>query len=517
MTQLRLNNFDSAKIFARYALKLASESKDSVLISESWKMMAFAFNNTGVLDSAAYFTSKLLHYSERAGDKRQYRSALNSMATILMQKKRPAEALPYFQKATLITGQLGDSANLVRSYYNEGGCLMILKKYDSSLIRLEDASKRAQLRGQTDLQLLVYSQLSECFLAMGRRSEWKIYQLKAYRIAEQVGNTLFLAICNSSLAQAALADGALKNALRYGTRADSLMKITPYPEIQKKVDSMMYTANKKLGNYAASLVWYESFTKLKEQMLSDNQASLLNRMMVELGMKEKNLTIETQNLEIRSKKRQLQFLLILLFVVGLFIAGLIHYVLKTRKFRETLYRKEKQLDGEIANMLQYKFSSLKKNIESETGLNENKVERQSTADPEEVLIPHYALYVKLQELLKEQKLYLNPDLNLKMMINLLGTNKKYLYQAIAGHGEENFRQMINRFRVDEARNIIEENIEKNMPLDNETIFPASGFNSAVSFYRAFKYHTGLTPQEYASETRKELKKSRKQAQVTAGQ
>ena len=119
--------------------------------------------------------------------------------------------------------------------------------------------------------------------------------------------------------------------------------------------------------------------------------------------------------------------------------------------------------------------------------------------------------MKLQELLKQQKLYLNPDLNLKMMINLLGTNKKYLYQAIAGHGEENFRQMINRFRVDEARRIIEENIEKNMPLDNETIFPASGFNSAVSFYRAFKFHTGLTPQEYASETRKELKKNKKQA------
>lgn len=37
-------------------------------------------------------------------------------------------------------------------------------------------------------------------------------------------------------------------------------------------------------------------------MMNDNQASQLNRMMVEYGVKEKNLTIEKQELDIRSSK-----------------------------------------------------------------------------------------------------------------------------------------------------------------------------------------------------------------------
>jgi len=507
MTQLRLNNFDSAKISSRYALKLASQSKDSVLISDSWKMMAFAFNNSGLLDSAAYFTRKLLHYSERTGDKRQYRSALTSMATILIQSKRPLEALAYYREATLITEQLGDTSNFVRSYYNLGGCLINLKKFDSARIYLDKASMLAERLKQPDLLMLVYGELSECFLAMGRKEDWKTYQLKAYKIAEQLGNKLFLAICNSSLAQAALSDHDLKNALKYGGRADSLMRSTPYPEIQRKVDSTMYVANKKLDNYAASLEWYESFTKLKERMTNDNQASLLNRMMVELGMKEKNLTIEKQDLDIRSKKRQLQLLVLLLFMTSIFITVLINYFIKTRRFRETLYRKEKYLDKQIVEMLQYKFPALREN-RAPSGNAEIQPDLSETdASMPEDPIQQEALYGRLIEAMEKEKLYLDPDLNLKTLINLLGTNKKYLYLAISGNTAENFRGMINRYRVNEAKRIIEMNISNSVIIDTETIYSAAGFNSAVSFYRAFKLQTGLTPKEYANETRKELKNS----------
>ena len=85
----------------------------------------------------------------------------------------------------------------------------------------------------------------------------------------------------------------------------------------------------------------------------------------------------------------------------------------------------------------------------------------------------------------------------------MGTNKKYLYEAIKLHGEDNFRGIINRLRVNYAKKIIENTIiEKNTVHFNE-LHALSGFNANSSFHRIFKSITGLSPSEYANEFKKE--------------
>ncbi|MEI7897844.1 MAG: AraC family transcriptional regulator, partial [bacterium] len=113
---------------------------------------------------------------------------------------------------------------------------------------------------------------------------------------------------------------------------------------------------------------------------------------------------------------------------------------------------------------------------------------------------------RIISVLEKEKLYLDPEMSVKTLINLLGTNKTYLYHAISRNSSENFRGLINRYRINEAKRIIEESVARSSAFDSETIYSAAGFNSAGSFFRAFRFHTGLTTKEYASETRKELKK-----------
>ncbi len=133
LAQLRLRNLDSARTIALQALALSEKSKDSVLIVDTWKVLAYAYNNRGKLDSALLFTEKMLRYGYRHGDELLTRNAIISMATILSQNKRYKEALQYYRNADKLTIKLRDSSNFSTCKYNLGLTLMNLRRTDSSL------------------------------------------------------------------------------------------------------------------------------------------------------------------------------------------------------------------------------------------------------------------------------------------------------------------------------------------------------------------------------------------------
>lgn len=510
MANFRLNNFDSALICSRQALELSSGSKDSALISDAWKMMAYSYNRLGHLDSALYFSRKLLNYAKRAGDDRQYRNALVSMGTILMQNQRPADALKNFLEANRINKRIKDTASIAIDNFNIGLVHLKLKQYDSCLYYMNEVLGIIKNGPRPDLLFITYGTLADCYMEMGKKAEQKKYLLLAMEVAEQIRSYQYMAMGYCTLIEGSLYERDFKSAVKYGFAADSLLKRQPFPVQQMKLDSMMYVAFKNLSQPAEALAWYESFVKIKSQVMGENQASLLNRILVEYQVKEKNLLIEKQESNIHSKTRQLQLMILLLVITALFIGRLINRNIKLRKFRESLYRKEKYLDKQIAGFVQLKI-----NIASETlviaelpqvGLSDASPGEMSDVDPNLFDV----LYLNIISVLEKQKLYLDPELSVKALVNLLGTNKTYLYQAISSNSAENFRGLLNRYRVNEAKRIIEESITRSSTIDTSSIYSAAGFNSTVSFFRAFKHYTGLTPKEYANETRKEARKRAKE-------
>jgi AraC-like DNA-binding protein len=126
-------------------------------------------------------------------------------------------------------------------------------------------------------------------------------------------------------------------------------------------------------------------------------------------------------------------------------------------------------------------------------------------EPHDEALIQAVLFTELREVFDQQKLYLDPELNLKTVIRILGTNKKYLYQAISENSNNNFRTFLNRYRVDEAKKVMEERIKANQDLNLSELYTFAGFNSTTSFYRAFRHITGLSPREYATELAREIR------------
>lgn len=98
----------------------------------------------------------------------------------------------------------------------------------------------------------------------------------------------------------------------------------------------------------------------------------------------------------------------------------------------------------------------------------------------------------LHDLFNDQKLYKRNDLNLDMVAEKLDTTRHNASQLINEHFEMSFHEFVNSYRIREAKELLEKDTKSNI-ID---IAYEVGYNNKVSFNKAFKKDTNLTPSQY---------------------
>lgn len=101
---------------------------------------------------------------------------------------------------------------------------------------------------------------------------------------------------------------------------------------------------------------------------------------------------------------------------------------------------------------------------------------------------------KLLQLIETQKPYLQPDLTLSDLANLLKTNTSVISQVVNTGFNKNFNDFINSYRVDEYLQKVATPQYKHLTL--LAIAFECGFNSKTTFNRAFKKMTGKAPSTF---------------------
>lgn len=94
----------------------------------------------------------------------------------------------------------------------------------------------------------------------------------------------------------------------------------------------------------------------------------------------------------------------------------------------------------------------------------------------------------------EENLYRDPEISLVALADRMGIPPKHLSQIINEHLGQNFKNFINRYRVEEAKVKILDPREKDFVLLK--IAYDVGFNSKSVFNAAFRKHTGMSPSDY---------------------
>lgn len=104
---------------------------------------------------------------------------------------------------------------------------------------------------------------------------------------------------------------------------------------------------------------------------------------------------------------------------------------------------------------------------------------------------------KVQAFLQEEKLYRDLSLNRATMSDRLGITEQHLSRLINAHFKKSFTELVNGFRVREAKTFL-----KNTDKSVTSISFDVGFSSINSFNRVFKANVGVSPTQFRREIRK---------------
>lgn len=506
---LRLGKIDSALYYSKNAIKNIEASSKKELKYEAWKSIAYSYCKHGKIDSAMVYTQKLYQAVDNTTNYELKRYANILMGIISFQNILFEDSLIYYKKALELSEITHNITNYKVDYYNIGLAQTALKKYDDGINSLTKAESYAVK--STDKRLLsrIYGTKADNYASQGNDEKRIIYIEKANAVAKTLGDNKLLIMGASHQMQWDYFQGKEKKAFQEGENITKKLKEANLPQLKVADDSLMYVMAKKDSKTSEALFYLESFTKNKMNLLQQNGRKQIEEIRAKYELKNKNLIIDKQKLEIIASKRvnKIMFLTLLVVLVTFSFIGYLYY--KRKAVIRLIYKKEIEKDSQIKKLQDrlksYSLSTIQRNeinpISNKATINSYPILENETVLNEKTR----DLFEKIMFTLESEKLFLKPDLNQNTIIKLVGTNKKYLYEAISQNSDLNFRGIINRLRINEAKSSIQAKIKNKQDINFTSLISECGFNSNSSFYRTFKIITGITPNDYAEEYKKDSK------------
>lgn len=275
-------------------------------------------------------------------------------------------------------------------------------------------------------------------------------------------------------------------------QADSALKyLTVYAALADKYHSAPMIADSRRGLLRAymhnkdtlcALGLVNEYIDAIDSVYNPDQFIALNSKRQNEKIERANSTIEDLKFTVSWQKGLIIIFILATAVVvcGIFLRK--HF----GKLQRELYQRNREIVA-LAKSSQEPTPEVKDDIDSESSIERNK-----------------DIMSKIETVLKESSHYCDPDFSLAALSKLIGSNTKYVSQAINESTGDNFRSYINKLRIYEARQRLADDANFGH-LTIQGISESVGFRSSSNFIISFKKITGLTPSLYikmAKETSK---------------
>lgn len=451
-------------------------STDSVFTGNALMGLGISYLDLGMHEKANRQIFVALRILEKSADSLFLGYALVNIASLYA---IPSEDKPglYYRKALAIFRALKNDKAVAYALNQRGIWYLSNNDYYKALPEFLESAKLKRRTSDWQGACFAYGNLVDIYTKINRTGNAANALKCCEQMASKAGDQLSLAVYKQS-------DGMWHYAIRnfdYAIKCyESSLEIARKIPVESivienlKAISEAYQAN---GDPATALKYYKYYTTARDSIdKSSDIAAIANiQLQYEAEHKDKLITELKDSVENREKSRQYLQANIIALVLAFFIS-IIFWI----RYRQKRYYNPKNPTAP--------------DKASKVILTEEKQE---------------ALWEQLNSLLQKEKLYLRNDLSLAELSRKLNTNTTYLSKVINETNGENFSQLLNHYRIDEACMLLSGQQAINMTI--EGIARMAGFNSKSAFNAAFKKNLNITPSEYIALQTKEREQMLKSA------
>ena len=430
-------NFTAAIDAYLKSLDFALTQGDSVSIYQSYLNLGLLYAKVTDFGQSEQYLQAAYQFFSRQGDPYNTALALQNLGIFYKTTQRDEEAQASFRAAIALVEQLDNLPGLVGVYNDYMFYLLMIKNYEAFEAELPKFSDLSQGLDNEFVMASVNTTLGE----------YHFQAKQQYRVA--------IAYFLKAL-----------EPLQSFEAVDHLSVI--YPRLIECF--LQLGAGDKVKEY---LDKYEAFLTGKYTKESAAQIAEL-RAVHEVAQKEAEA--EVLRVKLAQKNR--------IIVLSSALAGLFVVVsLITFYFLWVVKNKEKALVARSIELSDLVAQEDATNMEKETAV-PDLTEAFGTLQLQE-------LYKRIRQYIVREEQYLDPNLKLSDVAYALGTNEKYVSQAILSGSKTRFNTFINFYRINKAKTLLRSGDLSQVSIGE--IAKKSGFSHQSTFQRKFKELTGVTP------------------------
>ena len=239
---------------------------------------------------------------------------------------------------------------------------------------------------------------------------------------------------------------------------------------------------KSTSDYKKSRYYLEKWTVVNDSLKSRESMQIFNEFQTNYETEKKEQRISLLQSIIKQKD---QFI-VLSIITGIiiFAALIVIYILykiKNKAYKQLVFQSLQNVNITLP-LEPYEDNTLNDESKNDSKHNHILLDEKIKSQIETAL--NYQLDVKI---------FITPDITLKMLAQKCHTNRSYLSQFINERYAMNFNTFINSLRINEAKQILS---DPNNRLPLKELYLRLGYHSYSVFNEAFKRHVGVTPAFY---------------------